>query len=233
MVDVGLCCYPASIPQQSRSLQVEYREEVQWRSAYPLPHISTHYEDTHQCQQDHQRLPCFSCCVERRFVSSYVIAILLLSVYKWIHYYVLIFLAVYHHNEMNPDDLIKTVLCPGLGTAVGRMPYLKCAVQMRTAFDAVVHKDIEDINRPTSLSQCCSSHVALVRVCLIVYNIYHDPPYALLNSLLALLLPCIIMHGLHISFCVCTTICRLVIILQHDSHPKLNLMNYLYHHNKY
>ena len=59
---------------------------------------------------------------------------------------------------------LRVFCVPGLGTAVGRMPYLRCAVQMRTAFDAVIHKDVEDINRPTSLSQCCTSHVNLLQV---------------------------------------------------------------------
>ena len=81
-------------------------------------------------------------------------------------YVLIFFIAVQQHNELNPADPIRSILCPGLGTAVGRMPYLRCAVQMKTAFDAVIHKDMEDINRPTDLSRCCSSHVALTRVCL-------------------------------------------------------------------
>lgn len=31
---------------------------------------------------------------------------------------------------------IQSILCPGLGTAVGRMPYARCALQMREAYDA-------------------------------------------------------------------------------------------------
>lgn len=72
--------------------------------------------------------------------------------------------AVRSHNAANPEDPIKTILCPGLGTAVGRMPYLKCAVQMRTAYDAVVLKEAEAINKPSDLAECCSAHVKLVRV---------------------------------------------------------------------
>ena len=72
------------------------------------------------------------------------------------------------HNSANPDDIIERVLCPGLGTAVGRMPYLRCAVQMKTAFDAVIMKNVNAINKPDTLSQCCDHHVYLVKVyCLI------------------------------------------------------------------
>ena len=68
------------------------------------------------------------------------------------------------HNSANPDDVIERVLCPGLGTAVGRMPYLRCAMQMRTAFDAVILKNVDAINKPDSLGQCCDHHVYLVKV---------------------------------------------------------------------
>lgn len=80
---------------------------------------------------------------------------------------------VYHpvrcHNTANPEDPIRTILCPGLGTAVGRMPYLRCAVQMRKAFDAVMLHDFEAVNKPAHLGQCCSAHVELLRVSIIVY----------------------------------------------------------------
>lgn len=33
---------------------------------------------------------------------------------------------------------IETMLCPGLGTAIGRMPFDRCAQQMRLAYDIVV-----------------------------------------------------------------------------------------------
>lgn len=68
------------------------------------------------------------------------------------------------HNAANPEDPIRTVLCPGLGTAVGRMPYLRCAVQMRTAFDAVILNNVEAINNPTDLGQCCFAHSQLLKV---------------------------------------------------------------------
>ena len=72
--------------------------------------------------------------------------------------------AVRAHNAAHPDDPIKTVLCPGLGTAVGRMPHLKCAVQMRTAFDAVILKSVEAINKPAHLGKCCSANFELLTV---------------------------------------------------------------------
>ena len=36
------------------------------------------------------------------------------------------------HNSQcqNEEDKIRSVLCPGLGTAVGRMPFSRCAAQV-------------------------------------------------------------------------------------------------------
>ncbi|GGL08972.1 macro domain-containing protein [Deinococcus radiotolerans] len=45
--------------------------------------------------------------------------------------------AVRHHNATHPVP-IRSLLCPGLGTAIGRLPSEVCAKQMRAAFDAVV-----------------------------------------------------------------------------------------------
>jgi O-acetyl-ADP-ribose deacetylase (regulator of RNase III) len=45
--------------------------------------------------------------------------------------------AVLAHNESD-QPRIDTVLCPGLGTAVGRMPVERCARQMRAAWDRVL-----------------------------------------------------------------------------------------------
>jgi len=44
--------------------------------------------------------------------------------------------AVAEHNRSS-DQPIKTVLCPGLATAIGRMPAPRCAQQMRLAYDVV------------------------------------------------------------------------------------------------
>jgi hypothetical protein len=40
------------------------------------------------------------------------------------------------HNR-DKHEPIRTVLCPGLGTAVGRMPVQRCARQMRAAWNRV------------------------------------------------------------------------------------------------
>lgn len=37
---------------------------------------------------------------------------------------------VLDYNQNHETDKIQTVLCPGLGTAVGRMPYMRCAIQV-------------------------------------------------------------------------------------------------------
>lgn len=41
------------------------------------------------------------------------------------------------HNASHPSP-IRSVLCPGLGTAIGKLPAEVCAKQMRAAYDAVV-----------------------------------------------------------------------------------------------
>ncbi len=46
-------------------------------------------------------------------------------------------LAVVAHNASGQPS-ISTVLCPGLGTSVGRMPVERCARQMRAAWDRVL-----------------------------------------------------------------------------------------------
>lgn len=45
--------------------------------------------------------------------------------------------AVIAHNETS-ESPIRTLLCPGLGTAVGRMPVERCARQMRAAWNRVL-----------------------------------------------------------------------------------------------
>ncbi|MDI1452133.1 macro domain-containing protein [Polyangium sp. 6x1] len=46
-------------------------------------------------------------------------------------------LAVLAHNESAAEP-IRTVLCPGLGTGVGRMPPARCARQMREAWNQII-----------------------------------------------------------------------------------------------
>jgi O-acetyl-ADP-ribose deacetylase (regulator of RNase III) len=46
-----------------------------------------------------------------------------------------------HHNQVyaGVDGMqIKSILCPGLGTAIGLMPYERCAMQMREAWDNIM-----------------------------------------------------------------------------------------------
>ena len=76
----------------------------------------------------------------------------------------LLLFVVKRHNLECPTTPIRTVLCPGLGTAVGRMPVLRCAVQMRVAYEAVMFGNVEAINKPTALRDCCSHHVYLYKV---------------------------------------------------------------------
>lgn len=47
--------------------------------------------------------------------------------------------AVVDHNARGRPT-IQCILCPGLGTAVGRMPVSRCARQMRVAWDRVLSK---------------------------------------------------------------------------------------------
>lgn len=48
-----------------------------------------------------------------------------------------ILLAVLRFNAKSPDKRIESVAIPGLCTGVGRMPYERCAQQMRAAYDHV------------------------------------------------------------------------------------------------
>lgn len=46
-----------------------------------------------------------------------------------------VILAVERFNANHPDDPIRSVLCPGLGTAIGLMPRDRCAYQMLKAYE--------------------------------------------------------------------------------------------------
>lgn len=51
-------------------------------------------------------------------------------------------------KTVEPQNLITSVLCPGLGTAIGRLPYKVAAFQMREAYRVVVENqplDFRDI----------------------------------------------------------------------------------------
>lgn len=51
------------------------------------------------------------------------------------------------------------------------MPVLRCAVQMRVAYDAVIFGTVDAINRPLGLSDCCTHHVHLYRVSVSVTSV--------------------------------------------------------------
>ncbi|XP_062511325.1 uncharacterized protein LOC134187224 [Corticium candelabrum] len=66
----------------------------------------------------------------------------------------------WHNNSHKSDsaDIISSVLCPGLGTAVGRMPYKRCAKQMHVAYDVCVKHEYDAIRQPTSLHEAAMDH---------------------------------------------------------------------------
>ena len=67
--------------------------------------------------------------------------------------------AVLAHNASG-KPLIKSILCPGLGTAVGQMPAARCARQMRAAWQRVLGDDKE---MPGSLRAACRQETELLR----------------------------------------------------------------------
>lgn len=67
--------------------------------------------------------------------------------------------AVRDFNAAGPAIPITSLLCPGLGTAVGRMSAAACAVQMARAYGMVVLKQAFD---PLSLGVAADDHYRLV-----------------------------------------------------------------------
>jgi O-acetyl-ADP-ribose deacetylase (regulator of RNase III) len=67
--------------------------------------------------------------------------------------------AVLEHNA-GGRPRIERVLCPGLGTAVGRMPVGRCARQMRAAWDRVLG---DNPAMPRSLRAAADDELALLR----------------------------------------------------------------------
>ena len=47
-----------------------------------------------------------------------------------------------NHN-LKSENKIETVLCPGLGTGEGKMPYERCAKQMLKAYKVCILGEIE------------------------------------------------------------------------------------------
>jgi O-acetyl-ADP-ribose deacetylase (regulator of RNase III) len=58
-------------------------------------------------------------------------------------------IAVIEYNKCH-EHPIKSLVCPGLGTSVGQMPYNMCAFQMRRAYDILLY----DKDFPKSLMDC-------------------------------------------------------------------------------
>lgn len=55
---------------------------------------------------------------------------------------------------------IESVLCPGLGTAIGRMSVNRCAGQMYSAYSVVV---LGQILQPMTLGQAVDAHYSLLK----------------------------------------------------------------------
>ena len=69
-------------------------------------------------------------------------------------------LAVHRHNKVHPSP-IERVLCPGLGTAVGRMPESRCAYQMHAALLAAAG-ELSEIPAPVILGQASKLHFSML-----------------------------------------------------------------------
>lgn len=72
-----------------------------------------------------------------------------------------VILAVEKHNNTPGNEPIKSVLCPGLGTAVGRMPAERCAYQMLYAFETFELGLHTDILCPGDLGEPWGGHMKL------------------------------------------------------------------------
>ncbi|XP_065907689.1 uncharacterized protein aq_987-like [Dysidea avara] len=58
---------------------------------------------------------------------------------------------------------INSILCPGLGTAVGCMPHEKAAMQMRIAYDAIILRTETHVLHPEHLYNCMHHHSKMVK----------------------------------------------------------------------
>lgn len=67
-------------------------------------------------------------------------------------------IAVQQHN-VRAGRRIESILCPGLGTAVGRMRPLTCARQMRWAYDAIIEGEVPF---PERLGQARETHFRML-----------------------------------------------------------------------
>lgn len=67
--------------------------------------------------------------------------------------------AVRSHNLANPDALIQSVACPGLGTGEGAMPARRCARQMRYAYEmCFFHRPVQK----GGLAAAAENHMHLI-----------------------------------------------------------------------
>ncbi|XP_019854943.1 PREDICTED: uncharacterized protein LOC100640713 isoform X2 [Amphimedon queenslandica] len=78
-----------------------------------------------------------------------------------------VLLAVMSHNKscsQKGAEPIRSVMCPGLGTAVGRMPFVRCAEQMVAAYETVVSQSLVEFISPQSLMEPVIRHRHLITV---------------------------------------------------------------------
>ena len=68
--------------------------------------------------------------------------------------------AVRVHNDRNPGNAIASILCPGLGVGVGKMPFEVCAQQMRMAYDVCYRGQTFS---PKTLLEAHDWHVGMTR----------------------------------------------------------------------
>lgn len=73
-----------------------------------------------------------------------------------------VILAVKKHNADPSNEPIRSVLCPGLGTAVGKMPKEQCALQMRLAYEKYELGMHTNKNPPESLHQMSIEHDTMI-----------------------------------------------------------------------
>ncbi|XP_064627406.1 uncharacterized protein LOC135487551 [Lineus longissimus] len=75
-----------------------------------------------------------------------------------------VILAVNKHNANLKDnqEKIRSVLCPGLGTAVGKMPADRCAYQMLTAYQMFYKGELSDLKEPSHLMHVHNHHFDMI-----------------------------------------------------------------------
>ncbi|OWF39700.1 uncharacterized protein LOC110464710 isoform X2 [Mizuhopecten yessoensis] len=69
-----------------------------------------------------------------------------------------VLLAVQKHNRRTDVEPIRSILCPGLGTAVGQMPKGRCARQMLVAYETFVLGKCPERLKPQNLFHMVNDH---------------------------------------------------------------------------